>query len=239
MNKAITIKLSGAQRDELGRRVRSQTIDVRVARRARIVLLAADGVGNHEIARRLEISRGQVISWRNRFAQGGVSAIEDDLPRSGRKPRIDASEIVRLTTQTTPEGATHWSTRKLAAKMGVSDTTVHKVWKANGLKPHLVETFKVSRDPRFAEKLEDIVGLYVSPPEHALVLRRKKPGPGIGPHPAGTAIEERPGRYHDARLQTAWHDHFVCGNEYTRRFGDLALRATAPPYRVAGLPASD
>jgi transposase len=170
MNKAITIKLSGAQRDELGRRVRSQTIDVRVARRARIVLLAADGVGNHEIARRLEISRGQVISWRNRFAQGGVSAIEGDLPRSGRKPRIDASEIVRLTTQTTPEAATHWSTRKLAAKMGVSDTTVHKVWKANGLKPHLVETFKVSRDPRFAEKLEDIVGLYVSPPEHALVL---------------------------------------------------------------------
>jgi transposase len=110
MNKAITIKLSGAQRDELGRRVRSQTIDVRVARRARIVLLAADGVGNHEIARRLEISRGQVISWRNRFAQGGVSAIEGDLPRSGRKPRIDASEIVRLTTQTTPEAATHCQT---------------------------------------------------------------------------------------------------------------------------------
>ena len=150
--------------------MRSQTIDVRVARRARIVLLAADGVGNHEIARRLEISRGQVISWRNRFAQGGVTAIEGDLPRSGRKPRIDASEIVRLTTQTMPEDATHLSTRKLAAKMGVSDTTVHKVWKANGLKPHLIETFKVSRDPRFAEKLEDIVGLYVSPPEHALVL---------------------------------------------------------------------
>lgn len=170
MNEATTIKLSGEQRDELGRRVRSQTIDVRVARRARIVLLAADGVGNHEIARRLEISRGQVISWRNRFAQGGITAIESDLPRSGRKPRIDASEIVRLTTQTAPEGATHWSTRKLAAKMGVSDTTVHKVWKAHGLKPHLVETFKVSRDPRFAEKLEDIVGLYVSPPEHALVL---------------------------------------------------------------------
>jgi transposase len=170
MNEATTIKLSNEQRSELERRVRSQTIDARVARRARIVLLAAEGVGNHEIARRMEISRGQVISWRRRFAQGGVAAIDGDLPRSGRKRRIDAAEIVRLTTQTTPKGATHWSTRTLAAKMGISDTTIHKVWKAHGLKPHLVETFKVSRDPKFAEKLEDIVGLYLSPPEHALVL---------------------------------------------------------------------
>lgn len=170
MNEATTIELSSEQRSELERRVRSQTIDARVARRARIILLAADGVGNHEIARRMEISRGQVIAWRRRFAQGGVAAIDSDLPRSGRKRRIDAAEIVRLTTQTTPQGATHWSTRTLAAQMGISDTTVHKVWKANGLKPHLVETFKVSRDPKFAEKLEDIVGLYLSPPEHALVL---------------------------------------------------------------------
>jgi hypothetical protein len=87
-----------------------------------------------------------------------------------RKPRIDAAEIVRVTTQTTPEGATHWSTCKLGTKLGISDTTVLKVWRANGLKPHLVETFKVSRDPKFVEKLEDIVGLYMSPPEHALVL---------------------------------------------------------------------
>lgn len=170
MNEATTIKLSGEQRDELERRVRSQTIDVRLARRARIVLLAAEGVGNHEIARRMQISRNQAISWRNRFTRDGITALDGDLPRSGRKPQIDAAEIVRLTTQTTPEGATHWSTRKLAVTMGVSDTTVHKVWKAHGLKPHLVETFKVSRDPKFAEKLEDIVGLYVSPPEHALVL---------------------------------------------------------------------
>ena len=85
-------------------------------------------------------------------------------------------EIVRMTTQTTPEGATHWSTRKLAAHLGTSDTTVLKVWRANGLKPHLVETFKVSRDPKFVEKLEDIVGLYMSPPEHALVHCQKSHG---------------------------------------------------------------
>lgn len=170
MNQGTPITLTDEQRIELERWVRTQTLDARSVRRARIVLLAAEGAGNHEIARRLEISRGQVIAWRNRFAAGGVKAIESDLPRSGRKPTINAAEIVRMTTQTKPEGATHWSTRKLAAKLGISDTTVLKVWQANGLKPHLVETFKVSRDPRFIEKLEDIVGLYMSPPDHALVL---------------------------------------------------------------------
>ena len=170
MNQGTPINLTDEQRNKLEHRVRLQTMDARSVRRARIVLLAADGVGNHEIARRLEISRGQVIAWRDRFAKGGVAAIESDLPRSGRKPTIDAAEIVRVTTQTTPEGATHWSTRKLAAKLGISDTTVLKVWQANGLKPHLIETFKVSRDPKFVEKLEVIVGLYISTPEHALVL---------------------------------------------------------------------
>lgn len=111
-----SITLTDDQRIELERRVRSQTLDARSVRRARIVLLAAAGIGNHEIARRLVISRGQVIAWCGRFAAGGVEAIDSDLPRSGRKPRIDAAEIVRITTQTKPEGAGHWSTRKLAGK---------------------------------------------------------------------------------------------------------------------------
>lgn len=88
----------------------------------------------------------------------------------GRKPRIDAAAIVRLTTQTTPQAATHWSARTLVAEAGISNTSVLRIWRANGLKPHRVQTFKVSRDPDFVEKLEDIVGLYLSPPEHALVL---------------------------------------------------------------------
>ena len=170
MNQGKPITLTDDQQIELERRVRSQTLEARSVRHAQIVLLAAEGVGNHEISRRLDISRGQVITWRGRFAAGGVDAIDSDLPRSGRKPRIDAAEIVRVTTQMKPEGATHWSTRKLAATLGISDTTVLKVWRANGLKPHLVKTFKVSCDPKFVEKLEDIVGLYMSPPEHALVL---------------------------------------------------------------------
>ena len=125
MNQAVTITLTDEQRTELERRVRSQTLDARSVRRARIVLLAADGVGNHEIARRLEISRGQVIAWRDRFAKGGVTAISSDLPGRGRKPTIDAAEIVRMTTQTKPEGATHWSTRKLAAQLGISRRTLY------------------------------------------------------------------------------------------------------------------
>jgi transposase len=170
MRTASVIELTDAQRQELQRWARSNTASVRLARRARIVLLAASGLDNHAIAAEVGVGRIQVGRWRERFARGGVSAIASDLPRSGRKRRIDAAEIVRLTTQTKPEGATHWSTRKLAAQLGISDTTVLKVWRANGLKPHLVETFKVSRDPKFVEKLEDIVGLYLAPPDHAVVL---------------------------------------------------------------------
>lgn len=146
------ISLTDGQQSELERWVRSQTLDACSVRRARIVLLAAAGVGNHEIARQLEISRGPVITWRGRFAVGGVGAIQSDLPRSGRKPHSDAAEIVRVTTQTEPAGATHWSTRRLAAKLGVSDTTVLKVWRAHGLKPHLVETFKVFARPAVCRK---------------------------------------------------------------------------------------
>lgn len=170
MRKASVIELSGEQRQVLQRWIRSNTVSVRLARRAKIVLLAADGLNNEAIANQLDIGRIQAGRWRERFAAGGLNAIEADLPRSGRKPQIDAAEIVRLTTQTTPKGTTHWSTRKLAAEAGISDTSVLRIWQANGLKPHRIDTFKVSRDARFVEKLEDIVGLYMAPPEHALVL---------------------------------------------------------------------
>src|SRR3989304_3603840 len=101
---------------------------------------------------------------------GGRGAIECDRPRGGRPRKVDADRIVQLTTQSKPEGATHWSTRTLAAKVGVSDSSVLRVWHRHGLKPHLIDTFKVSRDPHFVQKLEDIVGLYLNPPEHAIVL---------------------------------------------------------------------
>ena len=170
MRKAVAIELDEAQRQQLVKLARSNTTEVRLARRASIVLLAADGLDNHQIGEILGVGRIQAGRWRERYAAGGLKAIEQDLPRAGRKPKIDAAEIVRLTTQTQPEGATQWSTRTLAAVAGVSDTTIQRIWKARGLKPHRVKRFKVSRDPQFVEKLEDIVGLYMSPPEHALVL---------------------------------------------------------------------
>ena len=162
--------LSTDERNVLTKLARSNTTSVRLARRAQIVLRAGDGLDNTQIAAELALGRVQVGRWRERYARLGLAGIERDGTRSGRKPTVDAAEIVRLPTQTKPPAATHWSTRTLAAQVGVSDTTILRIWRAHGLKPHVVKGFKVSRDPKFAEKLEDIVGLYMSPPEHALVL---------------------------------------------------------------------
>ncbi len=170
MRHAPTIELTREERAKLSQLARSRTTTVRLARRAQMVLLAADGVSNAAIAKQVDVGRVQVGRWRTRYAEGGLAAIAQDLPRGGRPVTADAAEIVRLTTQTTPEAATQWSTRSLAAKVGVSDTTVLRVWRKHGLKPHLVRGFKISRDAKFVEKLEDIVGLYMAPPEHALVL---------------------------------------------------------------------
>jgi len=218
MRTASVIELTDEQRQQLQRWTRSSTVSVRLARRARILLLAAEGMDNHQIAGEVGVGRIQVGRWRERFAQSGLSGIEADLPRSGRKRRINAGKIVRLTTQSTPQGAPHWSTRTLAAKVGISDSSVLRIWRANGLKPHLVETFKVSRDPQFAEKLEDIVGLYLSPPEHALVLccDEKSQVPGAGPNPAWVALEEGPPGDAGPRLQASWHHDALCRTEHAR-----------------------
>jgi len=170
MRIAPQIVLTAEEEKTLRKLSRSNTASVRLARRARIVVLAACGKDNMQIANELGVGRVQVGRWRERYARDGMAGIEQDSPRGGRHPTVDAQELVRLTTQTLPDNATHWSTRTLAEVAGVGATTVRRVWQAHGLKPHLIETFKVSRDPEFAEKLEDIVGLYLSPPEHALVL---------------------------------------------------------------------
>ena len=170
MRVAPTIVLTVEQKKELTKLSRSNTTSVRLAQRAKIVLLASSGHGNTQIAEELGVGRVQVGRWRERYARDGLPGIEQDLPRGGRTPTVDAQELVRLTTQTLPDQATHWSTRTMAKMADVSATTVRRIWRAHGLKPHLVKTFKVSRDPKFVEKLEDVVGLYLSPPEHALVL---------------------------------------------------------------------
>jgi transposase len=114
-----------------------------------------------------------VARWRTRFLESGIAGIEKDAPRPGRKPAVSkqkVQQIIRKTTREKPPNATHWSRRTMAAAAGVSASTVGRIWRAHGLKPHRVKTFKLSNDPRFVEKLDDIVGLYLHPPEHALVL---------------------------------------------------------------------
>ena len=149
-------------------------IEARIQLRARIVLLAAEGVSDKDIAVKLDIDRRVAARWRARFLHSGVHGLMQDATRPGRPRTVrtaaNVQEVVRLTLHETPAGATHWSTRTLAAHMGTNATAVARIWRALGLKPHRVESFKLSNDPRFVEKLEDIVGLYLDPPEHALVL---------------------------------------------------------------------
>lgn len=170
MRVAAEIVLTEEKRDELQAVVRSRLTSVRLALRAQIVLMASEGRQNKDIAVQLGIGRIQVSRWRQRYIESGLAGIERDLPRGAPPTKVDVARLVELTTQSKPEAATHWSTRKMGATLGVSAASVSRHWRANGLKPHLVRGFKVSRDPKFVEKLEDIVGLYMSPPEHALVL---------------------------------------------------------------------
>lgn len=167
---APTIVLSEEEETDLVKLVRSKVMSVRLAQRARIALLAAQGMQNKDIAEEVGVGRIQVARWRGRFAKSRMAGIEQDLPRGAPPRKVDVNKLVALTTQTLPDAATHWSTRKMGAVLGVSASTVMRHWQAHGLKPHIVRGFKVSRDPQFVEKLEDIVGLYMSPPEHTLVL---------------------------------------------------------------------
>jgi transposase len=145
----------------------------KVALRARIVLLASEGVPNHAIAAQLGTSRPTVLLWRSRFQARGTPGLLQDAPRPGRKKAIApevVKRVVEATLHSTPRGATHWSTRTLAKAQGLSHMMVHRIWRQHGLQPHRVETFKLSRDPQFVEKLRDVVGLYLDPPDRALVL---------------------------------------------------------------------
>ena len=173
MRVAVAIELSDEERITLTKWSRGRSTPARLVQRAKIVLLAADGLENKQIAVELHCKRETVGKWRNRFAEHRVAGIEKDAPRGGPTPiaRLEhEAEILRMTTQETPPNATHWSLRTMAEAVGTSKDTVRRVWKDHNLKPHLTKTFKVSNDPHFAEKVVDIVGLYLNPPEHALVL---------------------------------------------------------------------
>jgi transposase len=173
MRVAKVITLTEQERVTLTKWARGRSTPARLVLRAQIVLAAADGRENQEIAAEFGCTRRTVGTWRNRFALERLEGIEHDAPRGGRTPSVRGAkeaEIIHKTTQEMPPHATQWSTRTMASALGVSKDTVNRVWRDNGLKPHLTKGFKSSNDPQFAEKLVDIVGLYLDPPEHALVL---------------------------------------------------------------------
>ena len=176
MRVAPPVTIDKSQQETLQQWVRSRSLPARQIERARIVLLAAEGKTDLEMGVNLRISNQKAARWRKRFLQFGLAGLLKDAPRPGRKPAISAKlkeELIRRTTQSKPANATHWSTRTMAAEMGVSEATVRRIWHAHGLKPHLIESFKISKDKHFAEKLEDIVGLYLTPPgtRHRAVCR--------------------------------------------------------------------
>jgi len=173
MRTAAAVELNSEQRQALERMARSRSLPARVVERARIVLLAAEGLENKQIAQRMGMTPEKAARWRNRFRAGGITALEKDAPRPGRTRTIterQVKKIVAMTLHQKPANATHWSTRSMARATSISEASVRRIWRAHGLKPHQLRTFKLSRDPNFTEKLEDIVGLYLNPPEHAMVL---------------------------------------------------------------------
>jgi len=168
----VPVELSDAERAQLESWTRRRTSAQALALRSRIVLLAAEGHNHREIARELGIDRNTVAKWRSRFVKHRLDGLTDE-PRPGRPRMItdeQVEEVIVRTLETTPKDATHWSTRSMAAEVGLTQSAVLRIWKAFGLQPHRQETWKLSKDPLFIDKVRDVVGLYLNPPERAVVL---------------------------------------------------------------------
>jgi transposase/transposase-like protein len=204
----VAITLSPEEQKQLEQNLKSRKSSIRIVERSRIVLLAAAGTPNYKIAEELGIDANTVGRWRNRFAENRFAGIEKDLPRGsnhGGKDSVEQaklrSKIIEITTSEKPKDATQWSTRSLAKKLGINHSFVNRVWREVGLKPHLTDAFKVSNDLHFEEKLHDVVGLYLSPPENAVVfcvdekssiqaLDRTQPGLPMKPGRCGTMTHD-------------------------------------------------
>ncbi len=170
---AMALSLSVADQEQIGAWLRALSTPQQVVLRCRIVLAAAGGQQDLEIAAEMKVNRHTPALWRKRVAAEGIGCVWEMAPGRGRKPRYDQAKreaLIQATLQTKPKGMTHWSCRLMAQAQGVSKNTVNRLWQLHNLKPHLSRTFKLSRDPRFLEKLTDVVGLYLNPPQKAVVL---------------------------------------------------------------------
>ncbi len=167
----VAVQMPAEDRAELTRWLRSPSLRAGLAQRARIVLLADEGVGTNEIVARVGVSKPTVIAWKKRYAAGGIGGLVD-LPKPGRPAQIDEVAVVLATLEAPPErlGVTHWSSRLLGEQLGISNVWVAKIWHKWGLQPWRRETFKFSTDPQLETKVRDVVGLYLNPPDKAIVL---------------------------------------------------------------------
>src|SRR4030043_154606 len=204
MKTSKRLMMSKTDKATLERIVRNGNTPQKQAFRARIAVLSAEGVPTSRIMEQLGTSTPTITRWRSRYQSTGVTGLLRDRTRPGRKKRIDeprVREVIERTLNEKPAGATHWSTRSMAVATGLSPATIQRIWKQHGLKPHLTRSFKLSRDPQFVNKLQDVVGLYLNPPEHALVLSvdeksqiqaldRTQPGLPMKPGRAGTMTHD-------------------------------------------------
>ena len=171
--KSLPVTLSESEMDRLEQWLRAGSTPQQVVLRAKIVLGACQGQSDQQIARELKLQRRTAALWRSRVREQGIGCVWEIAPGRGRKARYGKADVTRMveaTLQTKPKGSTHWSTRTLARAQGVSKNTIHRLWQEHQLKPHLTKTFKLSRDPKFLEKLTDVVGVYLTPPQNAVVL---------------------------------------------------------------------
>ena len=193
MARRAEIVLSGEEREVLERWARRPKSSQALALRCRIVLAAAEGQQSKDIAASLGCTKTTVGKWRGRFARRGLDGLHDE-PRPGKPRSIrdeDVERVIVKTLEEKPRDATHWSTRSMAHATGMSQTAVSRIWRAFGLKPHQSESFKLSPDPLFIEKVRDIVGLYLNPPDAAVVLcvDEKSQIQALGPHRPGAAAD--------------------------------------------------
>ena len=215
MRVAPTVVIEPAERAQLVEWSRGRLLPSRLVERARIVLGAADGRTNLQIADELSIHQRTVALWRRRFLLFRLAGIEQDAPRAGRKPRLDpefVQGVLFKTLHTKPRGETHWSVRTMAREVNVHPSTIHRIWQLHGIQPHRTQSFKLSKDPQFERKLIDVVGLYMNPPEHSVVF----------------SIDEKPQTQALERTQATlpMNGHWVEGRPHDyRRHGTIDLYA--------------
>ena len=238
----VELVLTEEEHQTLTRWARRRKSSQALALRSRIVLGCAEGLSNKEVAARERVAQPTVGKWRRRFVEARCDGLVDD-PRPGRPASVTAEQVedvVVTTLESTPANATHWSRTSMAQRSGLSKSTIGRIWKAFALQPHRSEHFKLSNDPLFVEKVYDIVGLYLDPPETAVVLCvDKNPDPGPGPQPTGVSHDAGHAGETHPRLRPARHHQPVRRLRHQRRHGDLLTAPPPPRRRIQKVPHHD